>query len=252
MITLRPAVLVAMLVIASGPGRVRASGAAPVSSAALDTVLARHVRGGRVDYDALARDRGPLDRYLAAAARAEPDAWPRDEQVAFWVNTYNARVLAGVLAHPGLKSVLDVGKHLGVPTLGFFHEKRTTAGRPLSLDDIEHGILRARFHEPRLHFVLNCASASCPELPARALRAATLDSSLDAAARAFLRDPVRNRLDGERGLELSSIFKWYRGDFEAAAGSLPAFVARYATVRPNRVVRFIGYDWSLNGQWTGR
>ena len=98
-----------------------AAAAGPASAdafphAALDSVLARVLRDGRVDYGALAKDHADLDRHLAAAAVARPDDWPRDEQIAFWVNAYNARVLDGVIRRPGLKSVLDVRKVLGIPT----------------------------------------------------------------------------------------------------------------------------------------
>lgn len=226
---------------------------AEFSYAALDTVLARHVHDGRVDYGALARDRGPLARFLAATREARPESWSRHDQLAFWINVYNARVLDGVVRRPGLKSVLDVGKKLGMPTLGFFHEKGMSAGRELSLNDIEHDIVSRDFHEPRAHFALNCASASCPQLPAQALDGVTLDSALTAAAREFLSDRSKNPETSGDVLRLSSIFKWYRGDFEGAAGSLPAFIARYRSpgrALPARVaVRFVDYDWSLNGHW---
>ncbi|MGH7729965.1 MAG: DUF547 domain-containing protein [Candidatus Eiseniibacteriota bacterium] len=223
------------------------------SHAALDTVLARVLRDGRVDYGALARDHADLDRYLAAVAAARPDDWPREEQIAFWVNAYNARVLDGVIRRPGLKSVLDVRRVLGVPTLGFFREERITGGARRTLDDIEHRILRARFPEPRLHFVLNCASVSCPLLPERALAAATLEADLEAATRRFLADSTRNRIDPGGRLRLSPIFKWYEGDFRQAAGSVVAFVARYlpggAAIPPDTRIDFLDYDWSLNGSW---
>jgi len=223
------------------------------SGAALDTVLARHVHDGVVDYGSLGRDRGPLTRFLAATRAARPESWSRHDQLAFWINVYNARVLDGVIRRPGLKSVLDVGKKLGVPTLGFFHGKGTSAGRQLSLNDIEHDIVRKGFREPRAHFVLNCASASCPELPAQALRGASLDSALTAAANRFLADRSKNPETSGEVLRLSSIFKWYRSDFEAAAGSLPAFVARYrpsgGATSPRTTLRFVDYDWSLNGHW---
>jgi hypothetical protein len=225
---------------------------AALDYAALDSVLTRHVRGGRVDYRALRGNRGPLDRFLARAAAAEPDGWPRDEQVAFWVNVYNARVLEGVIRHPGLSSVLDVGRVLGIPTLAFFREKRESGGRRVSLNDIEHGILRQRFVEPRIHFVINCASASCPELPARALRAATLERDLESATRAFLADTTRNRLPREGPLFLSKIFQWFGEDFVKASGSVQRFVESHcpegaADSLVGRPVRFLDYDWSLNG-----
>jgi len=245
---------IALGVIVMLPSSGPSSAATPqFSYASLDTVLSRHLREGRVDYGALARDRGPLEGFFAATRDVHPNGWPREDQIAFWVNVYNARVLDGVIRRPGLKSVLDVGKALGVPTLGFFREKFVAAGRKLSLNDIEHEILRKGFHEPRVHFVLNCASASCPALPARALSGATLDADLDAAASAFLLDTTKNQIAPDSELRLSSIFKWYREDFETAAGSLQAFIQQHwkerGAIKANASVRFLNYDWSLNGHW---
>ncbi|NOT35094.1 MAG: DUF547 domain-containing protein [Candidatus Eisenbacteria bacterium] len=206
-----------------------------------------------MDYGGVARNRSPLERYLASAREARPEGWPRDEQVAFWVNVYNARVLDGVIRRPGLRSVLDVGRTLGIPTIAFFREKSIVAGRRLSLNDIEHGTLRARFKDARVHFVLNCASASCPLLPPEALSGDRLDAQLERATRQFLTDRTRNRIDPAQELELSSIFKWYGEDFRADAGSVQAFIElhwpvaeRFARALP---VRFIDYDWTLNGSW---
>jgi hypothetical protein len=148
--------------------------------------------------------------------------------------------------------VLDVGKVVGVPTLGFFRRRAVTGGAPRSLDDIEHRILRARFREPRLHFVLNCASTSCPVLPERALTAATLEADLERATRRFLADTTRNRIAPGAPLLVSSIFKWYGEDFREGGG-VAAFVARHGpgpgTIAPDAPVRFLDYDWSLNGSW---
>ena len=243
----------ALWIAASNPAAAASAPADSFSHAIFDTVLTRILRDGHVDYGALARDHADLDRYLAALAAARPDGWPRPDQIAFWVNAYNARVLDGVIRRPGLKSVLDVRKVLGVPTLGFFREERDTGGARYSLDDIEHRILRARYAEPRLHFVLNCASLSCPVLPERALTAAMLEADLDAATRRFVADSTRNRVDPDGTLRLSMIFKWYRDDFKKAAGSVVAFVARYLpegrTIPPGAKIDHLEYDWSLNGSW---
>jgi hypothetical protein len=225
--------------------------AADFSYAALDTILTRYLDGGRVDYGALARDRGPLERFLAATRAVHPDDWPRADAIAFWINVYNARVLDGVVRRPGLKSVLDVGKVVGIPTLGFFREKSRSGGREVSLNDIEHEILRREFRDPRIHFVINCASTSCPELPARPVSGAALDSLLDAATRAFLLDRTKNDIGPGPELRVSALFKWYRADFDSAAGDLRGFIQRYwsGTIREDAAIRFLDYDWTLNGQW---
>jgi len=227
--------------------------AEPFSHATFDSVLAKHLRDGRVDYGGLARDRGPLDRYLGSTRDARPANWSREEQFAFWVNVYNARILEGVIRRPGLRSVRDIGKKLGVPTGAFFRQKFVAAGREVSFNDVEHEILRAKFHEPRVHFVLNCASASCPVLPEHPLTAIGLEAQLEHATTQFLTDRSRNRIDPARELRLSSIFKWYAEDFNAAAGSAPKFVERHwpgpDRVAPGLPVTYLDYDWSLNGTW---
>ncbi len=241
-----PRLLLAALTLAAAP-----AAAGEFSYAAFDSVLVRHLAGGRVDYGALARDPGPLERFLSATREARLDGWSRADRIAFWVNVYNARVLDGVIRRPGLKSVLDVGKIVGIPTLGFFRDQAETAGRKLSLNDIEHEILRREFRDARVHFVLNCASVSCPPLPPRALTAATLDSTLEAATRAFLADPTRNRIVAGEDPRLSTIFKWYRDDFVSEAGSLAEFVRRHGggEIAPDARIRFLDYDWGLNGHW---
>src|SRR5262249_10247076 len=126
-------------------------------------------------------------------------------------------------------------------------------GGTVSLDDIENGTLRADFREPRIHFALVCASRSCPMLRGEAYRATDLDRELDDQARVFLADSTKHRFDPATDtLYLSSIFKWFRADFEAAAGSLPAYVTRYLNdprvTAPGVRIEFLDYDWSLNDQ----
>ena len=130
-------------------------------------------------------------------------------------------------------------------------------GQVLSLNDIEHEILRKELGEPRIHFAIVCASKSCPELRSEAYRAKTLDEQLTQAARSFISDPSKNRFDAAaRTLRLSPIFDWFRADFERSSASLPAFVARYAEPAVATAlssggevrIEFLDYDWSLNGR----
>jgi hypothetical protein len=233
------------------PGSIRAH-------AAWTELLGRHVSGGLVDYAALKRDGRPaLQAYLQAleaVERAELESWPRADQLAFWIDAYNAYTVKLVLDHHPVRSIRSIGLFTGAAFRRKFIPLERAAGARLSLDDIEHHILRERFRDPRVHFALVCASRSCPVLRAEAYRGPELEAQLDDAARTFLRDPARNRYDPvARTLFLSSIFTWFRRDFEAAAGSLPAFVARYADPATARALRgpgvkvvFLDYDWSLN------
>lgn len=227
--------------------------------AAWSRLLGRHVSHGLVDYAALARDRAELDAYLGsleAVERSDLEAWPRADQLAFWINAYNAYTVKLVLDHRPLRSIRSIGLLPGAAFSRKFIPLERAAGARLSLDDVENRILRERFREPRIHFAIVCASRSCPVLRAEAYRGRELDGQLDDAARAFVRDPARNRWDpATRTLRLSSIFKWFRGDFEAAAGTLPAFFARWVdgptaeAIRGGEVrIEFLDYDWSLNGR----
>jgi hypothetical protein len=220
-------------------------------------ILARYVRDGSVDYRGLA-DRGQpaLDAYLTALSAASPaeSGWTREERLAFWMNAYNAFTIRLILDHYPLPSI----RSIGFLPLAAFRTKFIPlgAGRtPISLNVIENEILRKQFQDARIHFAIVCASKSCPALHSEAYRSSVLDPQLDAAARAFLDDPPKNRWDpASRTLYLSSIFKWFRDDFERAGQTLPVFVGRYlrqpATDLERGKVRvaFLDYDWSLNGR----
>ncbi len=221
-------------------------------------LLSRHVHAGRVDYPGLARESPELTRYLqalGAVTRPCYDTWTRAQRLAFWIDVYNAFTVRLVLDHYPLRSI----RELGLLPLAAFRQKiipmPELRGATLSLNDVENDVLRGELAgEPRIHFAIVCASKSCPPLRSEAYRAPDLDRQLDEQARTFLADPTRNRVDAAtRTLFLSSIFKWFRADFEAAAGTVPAYVAGYlapagaAVARtPGVTVRYLDYDWSLN------
>ena len=218
-------------------------------------ILARWVAGGSVDYGGLQREGRPaLAAYLATLSgtcAADYERWRRTERIAFWINAYNAFTLQLILDHYPIASIRKIGWLPGAAFRQQFIPMRELKGGLISLDEIENGTLRRAFREPRIHFALVCASRSCPPLRGEAYRGADLDAQLDDQARAFLRDPAKNRVDASaRTLYLSSIFKWFRGDFEAAAGSLPSYVAQYLDAGGAPVsdyaVAFLAYDWSLN------
>jgi len=234
-----------------------------------DDLLKRNVvvvRGGaasQVRYDGMARDRAALKAYLASAAkvsRARFDSWPKADQLAFLINVYNAATVELILtAYPNIESIKDLGTLFQGPWTKPFV---SLFGEAVSLDAIEHGLIRGsgRYNDPRVHFAVNCASIGCPALARTEYRGATLDMQLDAAAKAFLADRTRNRVQGN-GAAVSSIFKWYRGDFEKGwrgARTLPAFLALYgdslglspadaAKAKAGQLgITFLDYDWRLN------
>lgn len=244
----------------AGEGRADSCMTFDQEHAAWTRLLGKHVRGGVVDYTGWKRaGEGDLDAYLGSlqsVCRGHYDTWTRAQKLAFWINGYNAYTVRLVLRHHPLRSIRDVGQEPGALFGEGFIPMEKLRGRTLSLNDIEHEILRKELREPRIHFAIVCASKGCPALRPEAYRAGTLDRQLDDAARGFLRDETRNRFDGAaRTLRLSSIFDWFRDDFAGAAGSVQAFVARYADEPTARAigaggvrVEFLDYDWSLNGR----
>ena len=235
----------------------------------LDELLRRTVSsqdGGRstkVDYAEIKRSQASLSAYLdrtATVTRQAFDTWPKSEQLAFLINVYNARTIELVLqGFPDVASIKDLGTLLSSPWSKDFV---VLFGRMRSLDDIEHRLIRGsgRYNDPRIHFAVNCASIGCPALRAEAYFGDRLDSQLEDQTMLFLSDRSRNRLNGDR-LEVSSIFKWYREDFEAgfrSIDSLAAFLASYAAplglgdddksrlVKGEMAIAFRKYDWRLN------
>ncbi|NOR26235.1 MAG: DUF547 domain-containing protein [Desulforhopalus sp.] len=232
-------------------------------------LLKEHVRVfengkvSQVDYAGMAGKRDALDDYLrklSAVGRDEFDAWSMDEQLAFLLNAYNSWTVELILTkYPDLDSIKDLGSWFESPWKKDFTH---LLGKKRSLDDIEHGLIRGsgRYNDPRIHFAANCASIGCPALRAEPYLGADLRRQLDEATNLFLEDRSRNRLDG-RVLKVSSIFKWYRGDFEKgwqSVESLEQFLADHAEdlgltkeeteqVLTGKIkIEFLSYDWKLN------
>ncbi len=166
----------------------------------------------------------------------------RAGQKAFWINAYNLLVIHGVVQFYPIQSPKDVP--------GFFNKrKHRVAGRLLTLDQIEHDILRKQYPDPRLHFVLVCAAKSCPYLIPEAFVPDRLEAQLEKRARAILNDARYVRVDtGRKTVFVSEIFKWYESDFLQQARSIIEYLNQYRTtpVPSGYAVRFIPYDWSLN------
>jgi hypothetical protein len=234
-----------------------ASGAA-FDHSAFDLLLRAHVASGLVDYDAFARS-GEFRAYLDRLAGAEPDLLVETERLAFWINVYNAFTIEQVNAHHERESIRNIRKTLGLlPLEGPWSERMVRAARKtLTLDEVEHDILRRRFHEPRIHFALVCAALGCPPLRSEAYVGARIEEQLNDQARAFLlRSPAKNRVDVATGtVWVSPILVWYEEDFGGTPEALGRFLARYRPEGKERALLLSGrfrvretpYDWSLNG-----
>jgi len=224
-------------------------------------VLRACVQDDRFDYAKLKQDPSKLDDYVRRLAAVTPDelaSWTKEQRFAFWINAYNASVIKKVLAHYPLESIKDLDAALGIQSIFDDDFIAMTGHHPegkderLSLNDIEHGILRPDFKDARVHAAVNCASISCPPLLGEAFVADKLDKQLTAQMRAFLADPRRNRYSpAEKRVELSQVFKWFEDDFKRDAGSLREYVLRYApeehkALLKDAEIKYLDYDWALN------
>ncbi|ODS32249.1 MAG: hypothetical protein SCARUB_02643 [Candidatus Scalindua rubra] len=219
-----------------------------------DGILGRYVsKDGLVNYKGLKEDKEFI-RYIEYLSNTDPRKLPTDKhRMAFWINAYNAFVIKGVLEEYPIKSVLKVG---WIPHSFFKRKKFDTKHGEITLQVLENEKLREAFREPRIHFVINCASISCPKLLTEAYSAEKLEEQLEAQAVSFINDKSRNYLDKEnKVLYLSRIFKWYEGDFIKKGEKIEDYVAGYLNpddaefVRNNEVaVKYLDYDWGLNEQ----
>ncbi len=239
-----------IFVLVFRPAGVSASGEA-VNHDLFAELLAEHVENGLVDYSGFQREEEKLDAYLKILEQTDVRSLSREEQLAFYINAYNANTIKLVLSgYPGIKSIKDLGRLWRSPWKKKFVR---IDGKVLSLDDIEHGIIRPQFQDARIHFAVNCAAGSCPPLIAEPYRGEKLGRQLDEVTRAFINDPASNYLEGDT-LHVSRIFDWYETDF--SEGIVPFFL-KYAEgnfkreLEKNRdriKVRYLHYDWSLNGK----
>lgn len=225
------------------------------SHTAFSAVLEARLADGRVDYSGIKASPQQLNAYLKGLESVSSmDGWSRDQQLAFWINAYNAYTLQLIVQNMPVESIRDIGWPWS-PWKKSFITLAAHNSRPLSLDDIEHTIIRGTFKEPRIHFALVCASTSCPPLRAEAYTAARLDAQLTDQGNVFLHDSSKNRVNSEAGtLELSRIFEWYGADFNTDSHTLSNTLATYFTgevadaIRAERLkLTYLPYDWSLNG-----
>ncbi len=194
---------------------------------------------GLVDYKSWKAEESRLQDYLQSLSEASEgmDTESREVQLAYWINSYNAHTVALILKHYPLSSIMEIsdGKAWDIKWI-------KAEGVTLSLNDIEHKIIRQRWKEPRIHFAVNCAARSCPPLLNEAFQAVNLESQLERQTRRFILSSY-NDISPER-LRLSRIFEWYGEDF----GDVLVYVARYTRVpvRDDAKIEFMEYDWRLN------
>ena len=206
-----------------------------------EQITSAYVRGERFDYESLranADHTALLDRIVAQIGEASLEGRSDDERLAFLINAYNALVVKDVLTLWPVESVLAEE--------GFFDGRtHTVAGQTMTLNQLENDHIRG-FGEPRIHFVVNCASVSCPPLLSQALTPGNLEASMASAATAYVRAQTTH--DGA-STTTSQIFEWFAQDFEAGGG-VKAFLRAHLEGAPETVtagaLTYAPYDWALN------
>lgn len=236
-------------------------------------LLHRYIAGTRVNYTHLTRDRVALDAVAADIGIVSEDefkSWTREEQIAYWINAYNIFTLQAIVNHYPIRrrwfSWLTFSPHNSIKQIpGVWTGLQWHgAGHELTLDEIEHGILRKKYDEPRIHFAVNCAAISCPPLRAEPYIGIQLDEQLSQAARDFLNSDLGLQIDGST-LLVSKIFDWYGEDFfsnyaesidtkySSLEQAILGFVAAYGPLEAVRLIqdemariKFLKYNWALN------
>lgn len=234
----------------------------PMDHAAFDALLHANVSRGMVDYDAFAKA-PEFKAYLAKLAATDPATLPRADQLAFWINAYNAYTIQLINAHGERESIRNINKSYGVvKAYGPWKEKLARiGGKAYGLDEIEQDIIRKRYQEPRIHFALVCAAMGCPPLRGEAYVGQKIDAQLDEQAQIFLlKSPTKNRVDfASQTVYVSPIFVEFRDyikDFGGSNASVGKFIAKFYPAGPERDLLNSGaftvvktnYDWSLNSK----
>lgn len=232
-----------------------------VDHAVWDRLLKTYVKPGadginRIDYASFrTSSQGDLKLYIRSLEKVDPRTLNRHEQWAYLANLYNAKTIDIVLDKYPVKSIKDIS--LGSGLFSSFTSGPwkasvlTVVGVELSLDDIEHGMLRPVFKDPRVHYSVNCASIGCPNLQPEAFTGARLEAQLDNAARAFINHPRGANVTRD-GLVVSSIYNWFKADFGNSDAGVVAHLRKYAspelTAKLKTITSTAGhqYDWTLN------
>ena len=226
----------------------------PVKHMAWTKLVKEHVNAeGLVDYKGFIKDKTELQGYLDYLTANPPgESWTREEKIAYWLNAYNAFTIKLIIDHYPVKSIKDLGPKKQIIFINTPWDKKffKIGNKTMTLNRIEHRILRKIYKEPRIHFALNCASMSCPKLRREAYEGSTLDAQLTDQAKEFMRDPKRNQPNASKP-KLSSIFDFYGMDMKKWTGkTLVAYINQYSPVqiKEDAEIEYLDYDWSINEQ----
>lgn len=214
---------------------------------AFDQLLKNYVSDkGMVNYAGFSKSKDKLEAYISSLNSINTSTLSKNEQLAFWINAYNASTIDQILRNYPLKSILDIagGKVWDQPLPYKFN------GKTLTLNDIEKKILLGGdLFDGRIHFAVNCAAMSCPTLQNQAYTSENVQSLLTSNTKAALNNPAFNKISTDKA-SLSRLFDWYKADFIKAEGSVVNFVNKYSNtkINSNTKIDYLEYNWSLNGK----
>lgn len=205
-----------------------------------------------VNYRKLKPHRAELKSYIAHLSKINITRYNKDQQFAYWANLYNAVTLDTVLGAYPVRSINDIDISPGLFTSGPWGKKMVTVeGSKLSLDDIEHQIMRKIFKTPFVHYAINCASHGCPNLQKNAFTGQALDKQLDAAARQFVNSNQGVIIKNNR-ITISKIYSWFKQDFGNSNKAVLTHIKKFAKPELHKELTSQGdfdgyfYDWTLN------
>ena len=236
----------------------KAGAATKVDHAAWDTLLSGYLRMGsdgvsRVDYRRMSGSRGKLAGYIKTLEGTQVSSLDRPEQKAYWINFYNALTVAVILDHYPVDSIRDIDISPGLLSNGPWGAKLAKVeGEEVSLDDIEHRILRPIWKDPRIHYAVNCASIGCPNLAPKAFTPARLEGMLNEGAKAYVTHPRGVSVKGSK-VTASKIYDWFQEDFGGNEKSVIAHLRKHGAKGLDGAtgIDSYAYDWSLNDTSTG-
>jgi len=195
---------------------------------------------GTVNYEGFRKDSDKFNDFLRQLSRVKiTTTWTKTEKMAYWINVYNAYTIKLIVNNFPVASIKEID---GPWKKKFF----TVDGKVMSLGEVEHQILRG-FGDPRIHFAINCASASCPRLIQVPYRASNLERLLERQTKEFINDPFYNTITNY-SVNVSKLFDWYKKDFKEDSGSVVNFINKYSDVNigPQKNKGYKTYDWSIN------
>ena len=225
----------------------------PINHSEWTSLVQKHVnKAGFVNYKGFIKDSTLLNKYLQKLSDNAPaNSWSKDDKLAYWINAYNAFTVKLIADNYPVKSIKDLGAENPIIFVNTAWDKKffSIDGKKMTLNTIEHKILRKQFNDPRMHFAINCASYSCPKLLDEAYEGKTVNKQLDEQSKDFLADKEKNKISADKP-QVSSLFKWFSNDFTKTGKTKIAFINQFTTtkIKESATLEYLDYSWDLNEQ----